>query len=112
MSIKESSSNQNSPFSLEEDCITGVEINVIDETIDDDTLSGTIYSRLLWYSHTPIEEISIMVNHGYIVLHGIVPWEYQKMLIAAMVKNTLGVKGVINNISVLAVWPKSISTTY
>ena len=112
MSIKESISNQNGPFSLEEDCIAGVEIKAMDETIDDDTLSGTILSRLLWYSHTPIEEISIMVNYGYVVLNGSVPWEYQKMLIATMVKNTIGVKGVINNISVVAVWPKSIRNKY
>ncbi|HTB32950.1 MAG TPA: BON domain-containing protein [Bacteroidia bacterium] len=109
MVLKGSSYYYDGPFSVEEDCHTGISIKAMDETYDDDSLSASILTKLLWYSHTPIEEISVSVKYGYVVLSGIVAWEYQKEVMTSMVKNILGVKGVINNINVITVWPKKLT---
>ncbi len=69
--------------------------------IDDETIKSSVLSCLIWYAHVPIEDITIEVNLGYVELRGSVPWMYQKFVIADMVKNLRGVKGIINNVLVI-----------
>lgn len=66
----------------------------------DDAIKASILSTLTWFSHTPIDEVRIIVKAGYVELKGSVQWMYQKTVIAAMVQRIEGVMGIINNIGV------------
>jgi len=68
--------------------------------VADETIKASILTNLTWYSHTPVEEVVVMVSSGYVELSGHVQWMYQKMVIAAMVQKIEGVMGIINNIGV------------
>ena len=70
--------------------------------VDDATIKSSIISCLIWYAHVPLEDITVDVEYGYVSLNGSVPWMYQKFVIAAMVKNLHGVKGLINNIRIVS----------
>lgn len=48
----------------------------------------------------PKRKITATVSDGWVTLEGVVDWGYQKNAAAAAVERVLGVKGVVNNISV------------
>jgi osmotically-inducible protein OsmY len=98
----------NGPFSIEDNCINSVRLKI--PTFCDDNIKSSIITTLTWYSHTPLEEIAVTVKYGYVTLAGIVPWTYQKMVIASMVQNIEGVKGIINNIRVVNKMPRIAET--
>jgi hypothetical protein len=92
-------------FTIKEDCIYSSE----NPGYFDAKLKTTILTTLTWYSHTPLERITVSVKHGFVSLSGMVPWTYQKMVIASMVQNIKGVQGIVNNIAVANKLPQIAS---
>ncbi len=66
----------------------------------DDVIKANVHSSIYLYSRKLNDEITVAVNDGLVTLIGIVPWMYQKMVLASMIMNIEGVKGVINKIMV------------
>jgi osmotically-inducible protein OsmY len=104
MTVKSLNHKHHGPFSLEEDCFGNIQINTASNTLDDKILEASILRVLNWNSHVPVQEITITVKHGYVIIDGLVPWQYQKINIASMVKDIKGVKGITNNIGVVNLW--------
>jgi osmotically-inducible protein OsmY len=65
--------------------------------VDDATIKSTVIGCLIWFANVPLEDITVNVEYGYVSLNGM----YQKHVIADMVKNLHGVKGIINNIRIV-----------
>ncbi|MDR3565840.1 MAG: BON domain-containing protein, partial [Negativicutes bacterium] len=57
-------------------------------------------SVLQWSSHTGTDAVNLMVENGWITLLGEVDREYQRRAAATAVSDLLGVRGIINHITV------------
>src|SRR5579871_270973 len=93
MNLQGSTLNQTSVFVTAGDSNTASQRGVAD-----DAIKASILRTLNWYSHTPVEDVTVDVKYGYVELMGQVQWLYQKMVIAAMVQKVDGVRGIINGI--------------
>jgi osmotically-inducible protein OsmY len=65
----------------------------------DTDIAKAAVDALKWNSSVPADSIKMKVEDAWIYLTGEVKWSYQKNAAKRAVENLLGVKGVINNIS-------------
>jgi osmotically-inducible protein OsmY len=65
----------------------------------DTEIAEAAESALLWNSQVPNDRIQVMVEKGWITLTGNVDWEYQRKGAENAVRDSLGVTGVSNIIS-------------
>jgi osmotically-inducible protein OsmY len=63
-------------------------------------IAEVIKNALKWNSAVNEDKIEVKVDSGWVSLDGEVEWEFQKISAQNSVKDLLGVKGVINNISI------------
>jgi len=66
----------------------------------DAELAEAIVSSLKWHSALNEEKIKIKVEDGVVTLDGEVNWEFQRNSAVTQIQNTLGVKRIINNITI------------
>jgi len=65
----------------------------------DTDIAKAAVDALKWNSSVPADGIKMKVEDSWVYLTGEVKWSYQKNAAKRAVENLLGVKGVINNIS-------------
>jgi osmotically-inducible protein OsmY len=78
-----------------------IEIKYGNSFVKNDTeLAETILNSLKWHSALNEEKIKIKVENGIVTLDGEVEWEFQRNSAAMQIENLVGVKKIINNISI------------
>tara|TARA_R110001606_G_scaffold44859_13_gene117117 strand:- start:15 stop:683 length:669 start_codon:yes stop_codon:yes gene_type:complete len=66
----------------------------------DKEIAKAVVEALEWNSSVPEENLTIKVEDGWVYLSGEVNWQYQRNAAKSAVENLLGVRKVINNISI------------
>ncbi|WP_281542233.1 BON domain-containing protein [Maribacter aestuarii] len=66
----------------------------------DKEIAKAVVEALEWNSSVPEENLSVKVEDGWVYLSGEVKWSYQKNAAKRAVEKLLGVRSVINNISI------------
>ena len=66
----------------------------------DKEIAKAVVDALEWNSSVPEENLTIKVEDGWVYLSGEVNWQYQRNAAKSAVENLLGVRKVINNISI------------
>ena len=66
----------------------------------DKEIAKAVVDALEWSSSIPEKDISVKVEDGWVYLSGEVKWNYQKNAAKLAVEGLLGVKSVLNNISI------------
>lgn len=69
-------------------------------THTDTDLALAINQALKWHSAVEEDLIKVKVEEGWVYLDGEVKWSYQKKVAEKAVENLLGIKGVINRLTV------------
>lgn len=69
----------------------------------DEDIAAEALDNLKWNVTVPQEDIKIVVSNGWIYLHGIVDWNYQKHSAQKTVEIIPGVKGIVNSIQLRSV---------
>jgi hypothetical protein len=94
MNMKETiDAHEASPL-MEENCLHSAE----NTAYYDSQIKKSILVSLSWYSDVRVEELTILVNHGFVCVYGVVPWMYQKLMITAAIRRIIGVTDLCNNI--------------
>ena len=65
-------------------------------------IAKMINNAIQWHSLIQNEQIEVMVENGWVTLTGAVSWHFERRAVETAVKNIIGVKGIINNISLIA----------
>jgi osmotically-inducible protein OsmY len=65
----------------------------------DTEIAKAAVDALKWHASVPDEKVKLKVEDGWIYLSGELIWSYQKNAAKNTVENLVGVKGVINNIT-------------
>lgn len=68
---------------------------------NDTEIAQAVINALKWNTQLPSEKIKVKVEDGWVTLEGQVEWEFQKNVARSSVENLFGVKGILNNISLL-----------
>ena len=66
----------------------------------DTEIAGSVISALKWHAAVPDEKIKVKVEEGIVTLEGEVEWDFQRSSAKKAVSNLLGVRNVINLITV------------
>lgn len=66
----------------------------------DAEIAESVMNALKWHAAVPDEKITVKVEDGIVTLDGDVEWEYQRTSAKKAVNNLLGVRNVINLITV------------
>lgn len=67
---------------------------------DDGEIATEVLNALKWNWSVPTDKVKVKVEDGWVTLEGQLPWNYQKEAAKRAVINLVGVKGVINNITI------------
>ena len=67
---------------------------------NDTEIAESVLNALKWHSAVPEEKVNVKVEDGIVTLEGEVEWEYQRSSAKDSVDHLLGVRNVVNNISV------------
>jgi len=65
----------------------------------DKEIAKAVVNALTWNASVPDDKLAIEVRDGWVHLSGELEWHYQKDAARKAIENLLGVKGVINNIT-------------
>lgn len=80
-----------------------IEVKLPTTTIRSDTdIASAAVNALRWDVQVPDERIQVTVHEGWVTLEGDVDYWYQKQAAERAVRGLQGVKGVVNNIKVVA----------
>jgi osmotically-inducible protein OsmY len=66
----------------------------------DTDIARSVLSALKWNTQIPEDRITVSVSNGWVTLKGRVDWDYQRSTAEEVVRDLIGVRGVINSISV------------
>lgn len=78
-----------------------IEVKILGGAERTDTdIAQAALSALKWNTSIPDDKIKVTVSHGFVTLEGQVTWNYQREAAYAAVRDLLGVKGVVNSITV------------
>ena len=66
----------------------------------DSEIAEAVYNALKWHAAVQEEKIRIKVENGIVKLEGEVDWEYQRRNAQAAIENLIGVRLVINLITI------------
>jgi osmotically-inducible protein OsmY len=69
---------------------------------DDVSIAKSAVKALEFDSVIPTEAIKVVVERGWVVLSGEVPWNFQRRAAESCINNLYGIKGIINQIEVKA----------
>jgi osmotically-inducible protein OsmY len=59
-----------------------------------------VVNNLKWDVEVPAQDVSVTVDNGLVTLHGTVEWNYQRAAAGRAIGSLVGVRGVINKITV------------
>jgi osmotically-inducible protein OsmY len=65
----------------------------------DTEIAESVVNAIKWHSAVPEDRITVKVEDGVVILNGEVDWEYQRQSAYKAIAGLLGVKRVINNVS-------------
>lgn len=68
--------------------------------VTDTEIAQAVKNALQWNTVVNEEKIKVKVEDGWVYLEGTVEWEYQKNSASNSVEPLVGVKGVINNVTI------------
>lgn len=87
-----------------------IEVKFNDTLFKNDTqIAEAVLNALKWHSAINEEKIKVKVEDGVVTLDGEVDWEYQRSSAVSQIENLIGVKLIINNITVkVGIVPKEI----
>lgn len=71
-----------------------------DDKRTDEDIARTVASILDWNPSIPKGRIKIQVSDGWVKLEGVVDWYYQRSAAGLSVQGLMGVKGIINQLTV------------
>ena len=66
----------------------------------DSDIALSVYKVLEWMHYLPKDSIKVQVDNGWVMLFGEVEWEFQKQAIRGAVRFLVGIKGVIDHLSI------------
>ncbi len=66
----------------------------------DNEIASEILSTFKWNWKIPNDKIKVKVENGWVNLDGEVTWNYQKDAAKNVIVNLIGVKGIVNNITI------------
>jgi osmotically-inducible protein OsmY len=67
---------------------------------DDNEIAKEVLNAFKWNWEVPDDKVKVKVEDGWVTLEGELHWNYQKDAAKKLVNNQVGVKGVINNITI------------
>ena len=73
-------------------------VGTMDRT--DSEIAAAAVNALKWNSQVPADKVILAVNNGWITLKGELDWNYERESAARVVRDLLGVRGVVNDIKV------------
>lgn len=88
--------------------VAGVKVVAVDlevkgagsDEMSDTRIAEAVRNALIWHSAVNEDMINIKVDNGWVYLEGTVHWDYERKAAEKAVENILGVKGVINKVSI------------
>lgn len=66
----------------------------------DAEIAEAVLNALKWHSAVPDEKVKVKVEEGSVTLEGEVEWEYQKVSARKAIQNLVGVRSVLNLITI------------
>ncbi|CAN5850815.1 hypothetical protein BH11PSE12_BH11PSE12_28610 [soil metagenome] len=66
----------------------------------DSDIALSVNKALQWMHYLPKDSIKVHVDNGWVMLFGEVEWEFQKQAIRGAVRFLVGIKGVIDHLSI------------
>ena len=67
---------------------------------NDTEVAQAVLSALKWHSAINEEKIKVKVENGIVTLDGEVDWDFQRNSVILQIENLIGIKKIINNITV------------
>lgn len=78
-----------------------IEVSILDlHKRDDADIAAAVVNALEWHIEVPNDNITVVVEHGWVTLHGKVDWHFEKKATQRCVEKLMGVTGVTNSISI------------
>ncbi|MCC6491823.1 MAG: BON domain-containing protein [Pirellulales bacterium] len=68
----------------------------------DAEIASAAISALHWHTSVPADQITVIVRNGWVTLEGAVEWQFQRRAARDAVAVLTGVKGVINDVTLIA----------
>jgi osmotically-inducible protein OsmY len=65
----------------------------------DDEIAKRVLQSLGWAATIPADKVQVQVENGWVTLTGELEWQFQSTAASAAARNLLGVKGVMNQIT-------------
>lgn len=78
-----------------------IRLPISSERTDEDIARAAV-NRLEWTITVPKDRIKVKVSQGWVTLEGDVDWQFQKNAAERVIRDLVGVKGVLNHIVVKA----------
>lgn len=72
-----------------------------DKKVHDDEIAKRAIDILAWNTLVPDDSIKVLVREGFVTLSGQVDWNYQRDVAAREVQKLSGVRGLVNNITLV-----------
>lgn len=72
-----------------------------DKKVHDDEIAKRAIDILAWNTLVPENSIKVLVREGFVTLSGQVDWNYQREAAAREVQKLNGVRGLVNNITLM-----------
>lgn len=83
-----------------------IEVKYASDSVKNDTeIAQAILKALKWNSAITEDKIKVKVENGVVTLDGQLEWEFQRGVVVSEIESLLGVKRIINNISIKNVVP-------
>jgi osmotically-inducible protein OsmY len=70
-------------------------------TKTDSEIAQAILSALEWQIADQADQVTILVEDGWVTVEGSVDWDFQRKSIKKIAENIIGVKGISNNIKII-----------
>jgi osmotically-inducible protein OsmY len=67
----------------------------------DSEIRDAVLNELKWHSSVAEDKVKVKVANGIVTLDGEVEWDFQRTAIRHAIENLTGVKGIINNLTVV-----------
>lgn len=78
-----------------------IEVKYMGDFIKNDTeIAQAVLNALKWHSAVNEEKIKVKVEDGVVTLDGEVDWEFQRNSAVLQIENLIGVKRIVNNITI------------
>lgn len=79
-----------------------IEVNLSDNHKKTDAeIAQIVMNSIAWHSAAQVDKINILVEDGIVTVEGTTDWDFQRKHVTKVIANTIGVKGVINNIRIV-----------